>query len=100
MAIDPICGMTVDESTPCRAETEGRTYYFCCERCRKKFTGELAPVAAAADAVYTCPMHLEVEQIGPGICPKCGMALEPRDAEPGSLAKWRSWASASSAAAR
>lgn len=31
------------------------------------------------DAIYTCPMHLEIEQVGPGTCPKCGMALEPKE---------------------
>ncbi len=83
MAIDPICGMTVDEATPLRVTKDGQTVYFCSEHCRKKFTGELLPVVAAADAIYTCPMHLEVEQVGPGICPKCGMALELKEAGAG-----------------
>ncbi len=83
MAIDPICGMTVDEATELRAERDGRTYYFCAEHCRKKFLS--APVATAKPeespqgrAIYTCPMHREVEQDHPGDCPKCGMALEPK----------------------
>jgi Cu+-exporting ATPase len=71
--------MTVDESSPCRSTKDGQTYYFCSEHCRKTFTGERAPVVASAGAIYTCPMHLEVEQVGPGTCPKCGMALEPRE---------------------
>jgi Cu+-exporting ATPase len=80
MAIDPICGMTVDEASALRAERDGRTFYFCSDHCRQKF---LSPPAAAnseekpqGKAVYTCPMHPEVQQNHPGDCPKCGMALE------------------------
>jgi len=40
MAIDPICGMTVDETSPLRAERDGQTFYFCSEHCRKKFVGQ------------------------------------------------------------
>ena len=94
MATDPICGMTVDEETARSAVRDGVTYYFCAEGCRRKFLGEpvsaaapsccgghrpaSAGVAGRADAVYTCPMHPEIEQIGPGACPKCGMDLEPK----------------------
>jgi len=93
-ATDPVCGMTVD---PARAagswEYGGRTWYFCSRHCLEafraapeKFTGERpviahAPAAvapAAADVTYTCPMHPEVVRTGPGACPICGMALEPR----------------------
>lgn len=83
---DPVCGMTVDPATArYQAEHEGSTFYFCAQRCRDKFVTDparyLAPAApsapALAGAVYTCPMHPEVQQIGPGHCPKCGMALEP-----------------------
>jgi P-type Cu+ transporter len=94
MATDPICGMTVDEQTATSALRDGVTSYFCSEGCRRKFLGaEFLPVAASccgshrptakaptgrADAIYTCPMHPEIEQVGPGACPKCGMDLEPK----------------------
>jgi P-type Cu+ transporter len=87
MATDPICGMTVDEQTARSAVRDGVTYYFCAEGCRRKFMGDgLVPAPSApqqpapgrAGAIYTCPMHPEIEQIGPGDCPKCGMDLEPK----------------------
>ncbi|MEI8228709.1 MAG: heavy metal translocating P-type ATPase [Planctomycetota bacterium] len=87
MATDPICGMTVDEQTARSAVRDGVTYYFCAEGCRHKFMGDgLVPAPSApqqpapgrAGAIYTCPMHPEIEQIGPGDCPKCGMDLEPK----------------------
>ncbi|WP_414655913.1 heavy metal translocating P-type ATPase [Frateuria sp.] len=67
-----------------RAEHAGKTWYFCSGRCRERFVaaperflgGQQAPPADAGD-IYTCPMHPEVRQVGPGDCPKCGMALEP-----------------------
>src|SRR5262245_35497433 len=88
---DPVCGMQI---TPAEAEggsTEhaGTTFWFCNPSCRERFVADparyLAPVPAAparglgpADTrVYTCPMHPEIRQVGPGACPKCGMALEP-----------------------
>ncbi|QFR34812.1 heavy metal translocating P-type ATPase [Ancylobacter sp. TS-1] len=86
MAKDPVCGMDVDPHTAThRAEHGGRTYYFCCTGCRTKFVadpekylGERAPAAPVPEGTeYTCPMHPEVRQIGPGACPICGMALEP-----------------------
>jgi Cu+-exporting ATPase len=86
-AIDPVCGMTVDPAkTPHHAEHAGQDYHFCSAKCRERFTarpelflGDAPPKAEASeDAVYTCPMHPEVEQIGPGTCPLCGMALEPK----------------------
>lgn len=67
-------------------EHGGRAYYFCCMRCRERFAAAplafLGPAKAAAPTGgdYTCPMHPEVIQHGPGACPKCGMALEPMDA--------------------
>jgi len=102
MATDPVCGMTVDEKTARSAARDGVASYFCSEGCRRKFLGEL-PLAAespccgshrpaggrgaaavgTADAVYTCPMHPEIEQIGPGACPKCGMDLEPKTIQAG-----------------
>ena len=95
MARDPICGMDVDPATSLTATRDGHTYYFCCGRCRERFLAGAAgpaPERAAsayssnpppssirrpAGGVYTCPMHAEVRQHGPGDCPKCGMALEP-----------------------
>ena len=86
MAIDPVCGMKVNPRTASHhAEVAGRTWYFCAARCREKFiadpqaymAGKAAPAATPAGTLYTCPMHPEVEQVGPGACPKCGMALEP-----------------------
>jgi len=85
---DPVCGMTVKPDSPHHAEHGGRTYRFCSARCRERFTADPrtyvepnAPVAQpepdAAGKEYTCPMHPEVRRIGPGTCPKCGMALEP-----------------------
>ena len=81
MAIDPVCGMEVDESTGLRGERGGEVFYFCCDHCRQKFLkppAEEMPVPQ--NAIYTCPMHPEVRQEHPGDCPKCGMALEPLDA--------------------
>jgi len=69
-----------------RAEHGGRTYYFCSARCRERFVAEpakfLAHETAKAEPVpegtiYTCPMHPQIRQVGPGSCPICGMALEP-----------------------
>ncbi|HEC15271.1 MAG TPA: heavy metal translocating P-type ATPase [Sedimenticola sp.] len=87
---DPVCGMEVQADTPFHTSHAGHTVYFCSEHCLHKFEadpaqypgkGAAAHQAAAepADesATYTCPMHPEVEQQGPGACPKCGMALEP-----------------------
>ena len=86
---DPVCGMMVDpHTTEHKAEHAGRPYYFCSAGCRAKFLAEperyLDPATAAATAepvpegtIYTCPMHPEIRQVGPGSCPICGMALEP-----------------------
>ena len=86
---DPVCGMMVDpQKTAHRHEHAGTTHHFCSARCLAKFQddpvryGTPASVAAPAppsapDAIYTCPMHPEVRQVGPGACPICGMALEP-----------------------
>jgi len=83
---DPVCGMDVDPLTAKhRAEHSGRTYFFCSNGCRTKFeadpqrylTKAEVPPASPPGTEYTCPMHPEVRQIGPGTCPKCGMALEP-----------------------
>jgi Cu+-exporting ATPase len=83
--IDPVCGMTVDPATAKhRADYRGHTYYFCAAGCRTKFIadpqkylGAREPEPVVEGATYTCPMHPEIRQIGPGACPICGMALEP-----------------------
>jgi Cu+-exporting ATPase len=84
-ATDPVCGMSVDPHTAKhRADHHGHPYYFCSAGCRTKFVadplkylGERAPEPAIEGAVYTCPMHPQIRQEGPGACPICGMALEP-----------------------
>jgi Cu+-exporting ATPase len=85
LALDPVCGMTVDPAkSPHYAEHDGRVFHFCSAGCRAKFEADPERYLAArkADAaapgtIYTCPMHPEVRQVGPGACPICGMALEP-----------------------
>ncbi|HEU5275667.1 MAG TPA: heavy metal translocating P-type ATPase [Xanthobacteraceae bacterium] len=84
---DPVCGMWVDPATAKhRADHSGATYYFCSAGCRSKFvadpsrylTPQSKPAAPApAGTIYTCPMHPQIRQLGPGSCPICGMALEP-----------------------
>ena len=103
-AADPVCGMKVDPAKAAGdAEYLGKRYFFCSKSCVTKFKAHpasyvhadhgdcahCAPTAtlprqqgresnqADADAIYTCPMHPEIQQVGPGPCPKCGMALEP-----------------------
>jgi P-type Cu+ transporter len=77
--IDPICGMKVDPAKAAgQSQRDGKTYYFCGLGCKKKFdAGPAARKPAPLKAEYTCPMDPEIRQIGPGVCPKCGMALEP-----------------------
>ncbi len=87
--LDPVCGMKVDPATSKhRFEQAGRMFHFCSAGCRTKFAADpdryLAPKEAPPPArqgvTYTCPMHPEVRQDGPGSCPICGMALEPLEA--------------------
>ncbi|MHB8523243.1 MAG: heavy metal translocating P-type ATPase [Limisphaerales bacterium] len=82
MTKDPICGMMVNEANALRAERDGATFYFCSEHCQKKFLSTPATAKHGNkpqdNAIYTCPMHPEVQQDHPGDCPKCGMALEPK----------------------
>ncbi len=86
--IDPVCGMQVDpQRTTHHADHEGHAYHFCSARCRERFVADpakfLAPettgpqAPAPAGTIYTCPMHPQIRQEGPGNCPICGMALEP-----------------------
>ena len=93
---DPVCGMKAAANPDKSATFNGVTYYFCSNSCVAKFNADPAGILAhppkpmtpakprstpaAADAIYTCPMHPEVEQVGPGTCPQCGMALEPLEA--------------------
>jgi len=88
-ALDPVCGMPLDTSAAKYTHSHaGRRWYFCSQHCLDKFAAEPERYAKAAGkpaplpgatpgAIYTCPMHPEVRQAGPGNCPKCGMALEP-----------------------
>src|SRR5712692_7323876 len=88
-AIDPVCGMSVNIATAKHTlQFGGETRYFCSRGCLEKFSAEperyakpkesAAPEPAPAPGtLYTCPMHPEIRQLGPGACPKCGMALEP-----------------------
>jgi Cu+-exporting ATPase len=90
MQRDVVCGMTVDTATEKnRAEHDGKTYYFCSARCREKFIADpekylvpeqATPHQVSVDVIFTCPMHPEIRQKGPGSCPICGMALEPLQA--------------------
>src|SRR6185295_6044356 len=85
--VDPVCGMTIaPEDAVGQVEHKGHSYYFCNDSCLEQFKADperfLQPSAssstpAGTDVEYTCPMHPEVRQWGPGSCPICGMALEP-----------------------
>jgi Cu+-exporting ATPase len=88
---DPVCGMNVDPATSKhRFEHGGQVYHFCSAGCRAKFEANpeayLAPKkpapALTKGIIYTCPMHPQIRQEGPGNCPICGMALEPLEAAP------------------
>lgn len=87
--VDPVCGMAVDpETSKHRFDHHGHTYHFCSAGCRTKFAAAPQEYLEKANAkpqhaqvpegtIYTCPMHPQIRQIGPGSCPICGMALEP-----------------------
>ena len=84
---DPVCGMTVDPATSKHQFAHhGETFHFCSAGCRSKFVADPARYltkdkstepAMPAGTIYTCPMHPQIRQVGPGSCPICGMALEP-----------------------
>ncbi len=85
---DPVCGMDVDTKTSKRKfNYNNQDYYFCSDGCLKKFSqnpenylgNEKQATPHDSKALYTCPMHPEIQQVGPGSCPKCGMALEPME---------------------
>ena len=107
--IDPVCGMTVEPAGAAGShEHKGETYYFCSKGCETKFRSDpekylnpAEPENQPLDVEYTCPMHPEIVQIGPGSCPICGMALEPKEItlddapDPEYIdMKWRLWISA------
>ena len=89
---DPVCNMTIEDKDAVAASTyKGTVYYFCSKACKEKFdknpeafigakTAEAKIQTLGKAEIYTCPMHPEVRQQGPGSCPKCGMALEPKTA--------------------
>ena len=88
--VDPVCGMTVKPESPHHCEYHETDYRFCSAKCLAKFQAspeaylkkpmeEEARAHHAGGMIYTCPMHPEIRQTGPGSCPKCGMALEPLD---------------------
>ena len=86
VARDPVCGMAVERAGARHtARHEGQTFYFCCARCRERFTaapdeflGDRPQAQPAPEgSLYTCPMDPEIVQATPGDCPICGMALEP-----------------------
>ena len=100
MERDVVCGMQV---APAKAagtsEVLGKTYYFCSSGCKAKFDADPSRYVASASssqlaqhtgtsAEYTCPMHPEIRQQGPGACPKCGMALEPVLAAAPATTEW------------
>jgi copper-(or silver)-translocating P-type ATPase len=84
---DPVCGMMIEpQDAVSHQEYDGQTYYFCNRSCATKFAAApqryLQPAMKVTphgntDVPYICPMDPEVHQLGPGTCPKCGMALEP-----------------------
>jgi Cu+-exporting ATPase len=83
---DPVCGMSVEAATSRhRFDYRGETYHFCSAGCRTRFAAQPGPylsdnkpeAAVQEGAIYTCPMHPQIRQVGAGSCPICGMALEP-----------------------
>lgn len=84
---DPVCGMTVDPNSAKGGSSKyhGSTFYFCSAKCKAKFDQNpmqyISPTPSSktlpTDVEYTCPMHPQIRQMGPGSCPICGMALEP-----------------------
>jgi Cu+-exporting ATPase len=84
---DAVCGMAVEPATTKhRSEHEGHSYFFCSASCKTKFEAgperyvqaqPASPDAVPEGTIYTCPMHPQIRQAGPGACPICGMALEP-----------------------
>jgi P-type Cu+ transporter len=94
VAVDPVCGMKVDPAKTSHRHTHNdQDYFFCSAGCRGKFVADpekylnraaSPPPAQPEGTIYTCPMHPQIRQVGPGHCPICGMALEP---EAGAIAE-------------
>ncbi|HEY5653149.1 MAG TPA: YHS domain-containing protein, partial [Pontiella sp.] len=88
---DPVCGMDVDpEKTEHHFTFENHDYHFCSEHCLhnfkdspKQYLEKKEGFPIAAGTIYICPMHPEIEQVDPGTCPICGMALEPKNVAEG-----------------
>ncbi|MBB3764243.1 heavy metal translocating P-type ATPase [Sphingomicrobium lutaoense] len=85
-AVDPVCGMTVDPADSLHHVHDGTRYHFCSANCHDKFRADPERYLGDAESdsehvpegtIYTCPMHPQIRQVGPGSCPICGMALEP-----------------------
>jgi Cu+-exporting ATPase len=88
---DPVCGMDVNPDSEYRHTHTDKEYLFCSTHCMNKFQAQPEQYTAestggssqngdiSSSVIYTCPMHPEIEQPTPGSCPKCGMALEPRN---------------------
>jgi Cu+-exporting ATPase len=83
---DPVCGMSVDPATSKhRFDHDGETFHFCSAGCQTKFAADplkyldnsKPKTAVPEGTIYTCPMHPQIRQVGPGNCPICGMTLEP-----------------------
>jgi Cu+-exporting ATPase len=94
---DPVCGMKVDPAKAAASiEYDGATFYFCSQGCAAKFratpekyeqnnsdgASSHAATKTQPQRKYTCPMHPQIVRDGPGSCPICGMALEPREVTP------------------
>lgn len=82
---DPICDMDVEENTPFKTQKDGQVYYFCSAHCKDKFLSSPPVIKEekfepSKKIIYACPMHPEIKRDHPGDCPKCGMALEPKNA--------------------
>jgi Cu+-exporting ATPase len=101
--VDPVCGMHISpDDAVGHEEYRGTTYYFCSHGCHERFSRTPEAYVSSAEGgparpadgsradtrEYTCPMDPEVRQIGPGSCPKCGMALEPVSAAPATRTEW------------
>ncbi len=89
---DPVCGMDVSPETKNRLTYADKEYLFCSTNCLNKFqaqpeqytdlgssSNQSSTSEISSSVIYTCPMHPEIEQPTQGSCPKCGMALEPRN---------------------
>lgn len=92
-AVDPVCGMTVKKAeAKATYEYKDETYYFCNVGCKDAFAKDpekYLQKGGEAKAVYTCPMHPEVQSSEAGKCPKCGMNLVQKDMPQGQMMRHR-----------